>query len=63
MKTANFLQALSLISGIAALIMVASLVVTKQQSDIEGYVVLALIASIVVLTAFSLAIKKAKWWI
>lgn len=60
MKPANFLQVLSLISGIAALIMVASLVVTRQQSDIEGYVVLALIAAIVVLTAFSLAIKKAK---
>lgn len=60
MKTANFLQVLSLISGIAALIMVASLVVTRQQSDLEGYVVLALMASIVVLTAFSLAIKKAK---
>lgn len=60
MKTANFLQVLSLISGIAALIMVASLVVTRQQSDFEGYVVLALIAAIVVLTAFSLAIKKAK---
>lgn len=60
MKTANFLQVLSLISGIAALIMVASLVVTRQQSDLEGYIVLALIAAIVVLTAFSLAIKKAK---
>lgn len=60
MKTANFLQVLSLISGISALIMVASLAVTRQQSDLEGYVVLALIAAIVVLTAFSLAIKKAK---
>ena len=60
MKTANFLQVLSLISGIAALIIVSSLVMTRQQSDIEGYVVLALIAAIVVLTAFSLAIKKAK---
>lgn len=60
MKTANFLQVLSLISGIAALIIVASLVVTRQQSDLEGYVVLALMAAIVVLTAFSLAIKKAK---
>ena len=60
MKPANFLQVLSLISGIAALIIITSLVVTRQQSDLEGYVVLALIASIVVLTAFSLAIKKAK---
>ena len=60
MKPANFLQVLSLISGIAALIMVASLVVTRQQSDIEGYIVLTLIAAIVVLNAFSLAIKKAK---
>lgn len=60
MKTANSLQVLSLISGIAALIMVASLVVTRQQSSIDGYIVLTLIAAIVVLTAFSLAIKKAK---
>ena len=60
MKTANFLQVISLISGIAALMLVISLVVTKQQSDFEGYVVLALIAAIVVLTAFSLAIKKSE---
>jgi len=60
MKTANFLQALSLISGIAALILVISLVVTRQQSDFEGYALLALIAAIVVLTGFSLAIKKGE---